>query len=73
QLEIDEFLLKEIKKELKESYLPAEKSDLEKFVNDLQEYIAKKEDDCLKLKYKNKRINPEFIFLDVKLQAIEKT
>ncbi len=73
QLEIDEFLLKEIEKELKESCLRLEKSDLEKFVNDLQEYIAKKEDDCLKLKYKNKRINPEFIFLDVKLQAIEKT
>ena len=72
QLEIDEIILKEIEKELKEAYLPQEKKSLEKFVNDFRSYIDKKEDDCAKLKYKGKKVDPEFLFLDVKLSAIEK-
>lgn len=72
QLEIDELLLQEIEKELKESYLPQDKKELEKYVNEFRNYIAEKEKACLSLKYKGKRINPEFIFLDVKLEAIEK-
>ena len=36
------------------------------------EPIEEKEKACLKLKYKGKKINPEFLFLDVKLEAIEK-
>lgn len=72
QLEIDEFILKEMEKELKGSYLPQEKRALEKLVNDFKNYIAEKEKACLKLKYKGKKIDPEFIFLDVKLDAIEK-
>jgi hypothetical protein len=72
QLEVDEGLLKEMEKELKGSYLPHEKKALEKYVNDFRDYIAAKERDCLKLKYKGKKINVEFLFLDVKLQAIEK-
>lgn len=72
QIEIDEFILEEMERELKGSYLPQEKKSLEKFVNDFRSYIAEKEKDCLKLKYKGKKIDPEFIFLDVKLEAIEK-
>jgi predicted Ser/Thr protein kinase len=72
QLEIDKTILKEIEKELKESFLPQEKNSLEKFVNDFRSYIGKKEEDCLKLKYKGKKIEPEFLFLDVKLAAVEK-
>ena len=72
QLEIDEFILKEMEKELKGSYLPQGKKTLEKLVNDFRNYIAEKEKACLKLKYKGKKIDPEFIFLDVKLDAIEK-
>ena len=72
QLEIDEFILKEMEKELKGSYLPQEKKPLEKLVNDFRNYIAEKEKSCLRLKYKGKKIEPEFIFLDVKLDAIEK-
>jgi hypothetical protein len=72
QLEIDEFVLKEMEKELRGSYLPQEKKALEKLVNDFRNYIAEKEKICLKLKYKGKKIEPEFIFLDVKLDAIEK-
>lgn len=71
QLEIDELLLQEMEKELKASYLPSEKNKLERFVNNFRNYIIKKENACLKLKYEGKRTNPNFIFLDVKLNAIE--
>ncbi len=72
QLEIDEFMLFAMEKELKGAYLPADKQTLEKYINDFREYIAEKEKVCLKLKYKGKRIDPEFLFLDIKLEAIEK-
>lgn len=71
QLEVDEALIKEIELQLKDSFLPGEKSDLEHFVNGFRKYIDDKEEACVKLKYKGKKINPEFIFLDVKLNAIE--
>lgn len=72
QLEIDEFILKEMENELKGAYLPHEKKALEKYINDFRDYISQKEEACLKLKYKGRKMNPEFIFLDVKLNAIEK-
>ena len=72
QAEIDKFILQGMEKELKGSYLPHEKKALEKFVNDFRDYIAEKEKACLKLKYKGKKIDPHFIFLDVKLESIEK-
>lgn len=72
QLEIDEFILREMENELKGSYLPHEKKALEKFINDCRNYVDKKEEECVKLKYKGKKMNPEFIFLDVKLDAVEK-
>ncbi|MCM8779833.1 MAG: hypothetical protein NC914_01610 [Candidatus Omnitrophica bacterium] len=71
QLEVDELLLAEIEKELKDVYSPGNKKELEKYVNDFRNYIAEKEKACLELKYKGKRINPQFLFLDVKLNAIE--
>lgn len=72
QLEIDEFILEEMEKELKGAYLPHEKKALEKDVNDFRDYIVEKEKACLKLKYQGKKVDPEFLFLDVKLEAIEK-
>ncbi|MEK6563765.1 MAG: hypothetical protein AABZ65_01905 [Candidatus Omnitrophota bacterium] len=72
QIDIDGFVLREMEKELKGSYMPQEKKSLEKLVNDFRLYISEKEKACLKLKYKGKKIDPEFIFLDVKLIAIEK-
>ena len=71
QFEIDEALLKEMEDELKDTYLPHEKKALDKYVNDYRKYIITKEESCLKLKYKGKKTNPEFIFLDAKLNAIE--
>ncbi len=72
QLDIDEEILQEIEKELKGAYLPHEKKALGKYLNEFRLYINQKENTCLKLKYKGKRINPELIFLDLKLNAIEK-
>jgi len=72
QLDIDESILKEMEQELKSSYLPQEKKQLEKFINGFRNYIAEKEKGCLKLKYKGKKTDPAFLFLDVKLNSIEK-
>ncbi|MDD5129696.1 MAG: hypothetical protein PHS66_01390 [Candidatus Omnitrophica bacterium] len=72
QIDIDKDILQEMENTLLGSYLPHEKAELEKMVNKFQEYIAAKEKTCLELKYQGVRTNPEFIFLDVKLNAIEK-
>ena len=72
QVEVDKDILLEMENALMGSYLPNEKVELEKMVNDFQEYISAKEKVCLELKYQGLRTNPEFIFLDVKLNAIEK-
>ena len=72
QLDIDKMLLEEMERELKDTFLPHEKQALEKYVNDFRSYIIEKENSCAQLKFKGKKINPEFLFLDVKLEAIEK-
>ncbi len=72
QTQIDKDILLEVENTLMGAYLPHEKVELEKLVNDFQEYIATKEKACLELKYQGLRTNPEFIFLEVKLNAIEK-
>ncbi len=72
QVDIDRDILKEVENTLMGSYLPHEKAELEKLVDNFQEYISAKEKACLELKYKGLRTNTDFIFLDVKLNAIEK-
>jgi hypothetical protein len=72
QTDIDKDILLEIENVLMGSFLPHEKVALEKLTNNFREYIASKEKSCLELKYQGKKTNPEFIFLDVKLNAIEK-
>ena len=72
QTDIDKDLLLEMENQLLGAYLPHEKVQLEKFVNQYREYISAKEKACLELKYQGKKTNPEFIFLDVKLNAVEK-
>jgi len=72
QIDVDKDLLTEMENELLGAYLPHEKAHLEKFVNQYREYISAKEKSCLELKYQGKKTNPEFIFLDVKLNAVEK-
>lgn len=72
QTDIDKDLLLEMENQFLGAYLPHEKEQLEKFVNQYREYISGKEKACLELKYQGKKTNSEFIFLDVKLNAVEK-
>ena len=72
QTDIDKDILDEMENTLLGAYLPQEKEALEKSVNDFKDYISNKEKACLELKYQGKRTNPDFIFLDMKLNAIEK-
>jgi hypothetical protein len=65
QVEIDRVILKELKK--------ADKDNLtEVFLRQFEEYIQKKTQDGLSLKYENKKLKPHYIFLVRKLEAIEK-
>lgn len=72
QTDIDQDILLEMENTLLGAYLPHEKKALEKLINDFREYIFSKEKACLELKYQGKKTNPDFIFLDMKLNAIEK-
>ncbi|MFZ5800889.1 MAG: hypothetical protein ACOY3D_05905 [Candidatus Omnitrophota bacterium] len=62
QLEIDRQIRAELVKEINRC---AEKKALEKFLKELDEYIAKKETEAQSLK------NPAYVFLKLKLTAVE--
>jgi hypothetical protein len=72
QLDIDKFMLAEMEKEIESSFMPAELEAVAKFIEDFRNYIEEKEKSCLELKYQDKKISPEFLFLDIKLRALEK-
>lgn len=72
QVDIDNDILVAMEKELLGSYLPHEKDALQKYINDFQKYIEDKERACSELRDQGKKKNPEFLFLDIKLNAIEK-
>ncbi|MDD5115628.1 MAG: hypothetical protein PHW98_00995 [Candidatus Omnitrophica bacterium] len=72
QVDIDKDLLSEMENALLGAYLPHEKQNLEKSIEQYKEYISAKEKACLELKYQGKKTNPEFLFLDIKLNAVEK-
>ncbi len=72
QVDIDKDILAEMEKELLGSYLPHEKDALQRQINDFQKYIENKEKACSELRDQHKKINPDFIFLEIKLDAIEK-
>jgi len=72
QIDIDKDILSEVENELLGAYLPQEKEYLDKLLNQYREYISAKEKSCLELKYQGKKTNPEFLFLDIKLNAVEK-
>lgn len=65
QLEIDNFILKELKKE-------NHGRRIDKFIEEFKEYIRNKESDGLGLKYEGKEFKPEYLFLLKKLKAVEK-
>lgn len=65
QLDIDRTILARLKK-------ARSKNDLSKFIADFRNYISNKESDGLRLKYEGKSLKPEYEFLLLKLEAVEK-
>ena len=72
QVDIDKDILIGMENELLGSYLPNEKDAMQKYINELQKYIEDKEKACAELRDQGKKINPEFIFSEMKLDAVEK-
>jgi hypothetical protein len=66
QIDIDRFILKEIKRKGKDK-------TVESFIAQFEEYIQKKEQDGIALKFENKKLKPHYLFLVLKLEAIEKS
>ncbi|MFA5287167.1 MAG: hypothetical protein WC394_02725 [Candidatus Omnitrophota bacterium] len=65
QVEVDRFILKELRKADKDGVV-------ETFIRQFEGYIYKKEQEGLKLKFENRKIKPDYLFLTFRLQAIEK-
>jgi len=65
QLEIDKLILKELKAKSKDK-----KND--KFIAEFEAYILNKEMDGMELKFEGKQLKPEYVFLELKVKAIEK-
>jgi len=72
QVDIDKNILIEMEKELLGSYLPHEKNAIQRHIDDFQKYIENKEKACSELRDQHKKINPDFIFSEIKLDAVEK-
>jgi hypothetical protein len=66
QVDIDRFILKELQNSGKDKAV-------EPLIAQFEEYIQKKEADGLNLKFENKRLKSHYVFLVLKLQAVEKT
>jgi len=65
QVEVDRFILKELKKKDKDGAISA-------FINQFEEYVEKKERDGFSLKFEGKKLKPDYAFLVAKLHAVEK-
>lgn len=65
QVEIDRFILKELKRADKEKRVQS-------LIAQFQDYVQKKEEDGLKLKFEGKSLKAEYLFLVLKAEAIEK-
>ena len=72
QIDIDQDILAAMENELLGTYLPHEKDAIQKRIDDFQRYIESKEKACSDLRDQDKKINPDFIFSEIKLDAIEK-
>lgn len=72
QVDIDKDILDAMEDELLGSYLPHEKEALQRHINDFHKYIENKEKACPELRDQHKKINPDFIFSEIKLDSIEK-
>ncbi|MFA5063111.1 MAG: hypothetical protein WC578_03485 [Candidatus Omnitrophota bacterium] len=65
QVDIDRFILKELQASDKDKAV-------ELLIAQFEAYIQKKEADGLDLKFENKKLKPDYLFLSWKLEAIEK-
>ncbi len=65
QVEIDRFILKELRRTDKQK-------TVEPFILQFEDYLRKKEQEGINLKFENKRPKPYYLFLIWKLEAIEK-
>ncbi len=65
QLEIDRFILRELRKCGKDK-------KLEKFIREFSEYIENKQKDGLNLKFEGANLRPDYRFLILKIKAVEK-
>lgn len=65
QIEIDRSILKDLEKQDKDNKIG-------KFIDEFRAYTQNKEKDGLSLKYENKELKPDCLFLVFKLKAIEK-
>jgi len=65
QADIDRFILSELKKTNKEKAAGA-------LISQFEDYIRKKAQVGLNLKFENKRPRPSYVFLALKIKAIEK-
>ncbi|MBU1727258.1 MAG: hypothetical protein KJ880_06490 [Candidatus Omnitrophica bacterium] len=66
QIDIDKFILDELKKE-------GSKKKLRFYIDEFDRYIHNKQNSGLDIKYENKELKPEYEFLALKLKAIEKS
>lgn len=65
QVDIDRFILTELKNSDKDKAA-------ESLIAQFEAYVQKKEADGLSLKFENKKLKPDYLFLAWKLEAIEK-
>ena len=66
QLTIDRLILRELKKD-------KSRRKMARFIAEFQAYIEKKEKEGLFLKYEGKELRADYLFLERKLDAVEKT
>jgi hypothetical protein len=64
QVEVDRFILKELRRGDKNKAV-------ETLVRQFEDYISKKEQEGLKLKFENKKVRSDYLFLNLRLEAIE--
>jgi hypothetical protein len=65
QVEVDKFILAELKKLDK-------RGQVKKFIDEFKAYVHNKEKEGLALKFADQGTKPEYVFLELKLHAIEK-
>ncbi len=65
QVEVDRIILKELKNSDKEGVIS-------EFIKQFEEYVAKKEGEGFNLKFEDKKLKPDYVFLVAKLRAVER-